>query len=116
MKGKQQEDPFGIRADLNRRIEEFHSEMVKLITGYPSRRAEYVAAHSQEWVAEGARLQAQRERAGVTRGALAKALGVSTRRIARLEMGKPVRDARLLRAAVVLALESSRGGDAWQWR
>ncbi|NPV72331.1 MAG: helix-turn-helix domain-containing protein [Pelotomaculum sp.] len=79
--------------------------MIRALTGYPSRRADYIAAHAQGWVAQGAQLQALREQAGVSRTALARALGVSAARVARLEQGLPVRDARLLRAAIILFLE-----------
>lgn len=98
-------DPYGVLADLKKREDEFVERLEKLILGRPSRRADYVAAHAAEWVAEGARLQGAREQVGVSRTALARALGVSPQRIARLEMGLPVRDARLLRAAMMLYLE-----------
>ncbi|BAF60680.1 hypothetical protein PTH_2499 [Pelotomaculum thermopropionicum SI] len=98
-------DPYGVLADLKRREDELVARLEKLILGRPSRRADYIAAHAQEWVAQGAQIQATRERAGVSRTALARVLGVSAARIARLEMGLPVRDARLLRAAVIMYLE-----------
>jgi len=74
--------------------------------------AVYAANHAREWAAEGARLQSLREQAGVSRTALAKALGVSQARIARLEQGLPVRDARLLQRACMYAIWFLRkGGD-----
>jgi len=102
---QRRDDPCGVLAAARRRAEEFSAKMVEFVTGYPSRRAEYVAAHGQDWIAEGSRLQALREAFGVTRTALARALGVSPARIARLERGLPVRDARLLRAAILLFFE-----------
>jgi len=74
-----------------------------------TRRVVYAANHAAEWQAQGAELQALREASGVTRSALAKSLGVSGARIARLERGEPVRDARLLRAAIILFLERKGG-------
>jgi predicted transcriptional regulator len=65
----------------------------------------YAANHAQEWHETGRQLQSLRERAGVSRTALARAIGVSPARIARLEAGMPVADARLLRAAYLLFLE-----------
>ncbi|WP_084327103.1 helix-turn-helix domain-containing protein [Desulfofundulus thermocisternus] len=96
----------GLRA-LDAALVEFQEKFLNLVD--PARRrvkaTVYAANHAREWAEEGARLQALREQAGVSRTALAKALGVSPARIARLEVGLPVVDAKLLRAAVMMYLE-----------
>lgn len=100
---REQEAPTALAAAL----EEFQQKILDAID--PIRRytraTVYAANHAAEWRAEGARLQSLRERAGVSRAALARAVGVSAARIARLEAGMPVADARLLRAAYLLFLE-----------
>ncbi|NHM25984.1 helix-turn-helix transcriptional regulator [Desulfofundulus sp. TPOSR] len=93
-------------------LNEFQENLLNLID--PARRRTraivYAANHAREWAEEGARLQSLREQAGVSRTALAKTLGVSPQRIARLEQGMPVVDERLLRAAYLLFLENLTAG------
>ncbi len=95
-------------AALDAAFNEFTEKFLNLVD--PDRRRTkatvHAANHAQEWRETGRQLQSLREQAGVTRTALAKALGVSPQRIARLEQGLPVRDAKLLRAAVMMYLEN----------
>lgn len=99
-------DPYGILASIEESARRETEKLIEHLTGRPCRVADYIANHAAEWAAEGARLQALRERAGMSRTALAKTLEVSPQRIARLEQGMLVVDARLLRAAYLLFLEN----------
>ncbi|MDK2888541.1 MAG: hypothetical protein PWP72_1419 [Thermoanaerobacter sp.] len=100
-----------LETSIQTRLDEFTERLLGLID--PDRRRTkatvYAANHARQWAEEGTRLQALREQAGVTRSALAKALGVSPQRLARLEMGLPVVDAKLLRAAYLLFFENLAG-------
>lgn len=101
---QEQYDLLEINAEVERSVSQIVAQMHQKIAGRPWKRAEYIKANTDTWIVEGSRLQELREAAGISRYRLAKALGVSPARIARLETGKPVNDAKLLKSAYLLYL------------
>jgi len=96
---------------VNQRWHDFATDLLRRLDPRNEERQAYIAAKTPGWREEGARLRSLRERAGLTRAELARALDVSSGRIARLEAGEPCRDARLLRAAYLLALAVAGRGN-----
>lgn len=71
-------------------------EMMDAKTRKKERREEYIAAHQEEWIAQGLEIRNLRKNLKLTMEEFSEMVGLTPYRLRQLELGRPVRDGDIL--------------------